>query len=111
LQLVPLAGRDGARQGAPQDAVLGEDVHDLAVEADAGTLPGQRGADRDDLVGGSLRADAGAQRAARSRASVRTAAPCKIRRSVCAKQAAPLPLIVLTRKRKNHVCNSPGAGV
>ncbi len=50
-ELVPLAGRNGARQGAPQDAVLGDDVHDLAVQADAGTLPGQRGAHRDDLVG------------------------------------------------------------
>ena len=51
LQLVPLAGRDRARQGAPQHAVLGEDVHDLPVEADAGALPGQRGADGDGLVG------------------------------------------------------------
>ena len=50
LETVPLAGRDGAGQGAPQDAVLGDDVHDLAVEADPGTLPGQRGADLDDLV-------------------------------------------------------------
>ena len=50
LETVPLAGRDGAGQGAPQDAVLGDDVHDLAVEADAGSLPGQRGADLDDLL-------------------------------------------------------------
>jgi hypothetical protein len=50
LQPVPLAGRDRARQGAPQDAVLGDDVHDLAVEADAGSLPGRRGADLDDLA-------------------------------------------------------------
>ena len=40
LELVPLAGRDGAGQGAPQDAVLGDDVHDLAVQADPGALPG-----------------------------------------------------------------------
>ena len=44
LELVPLAGRDGTGQGAPQDAVLGEDVHDLVVEAEPGPLPGQRGA-------------------------------------------------------------------
>ena len=50
LELVPLAGRDGTGQGAPQDAVLGEDVHDLVVEAEPGPLPGQRGADLDDLV-------------------------------------------------------------
>src|SRR5260221_10969392 len=43
-------GRVGAGQAAPQDAVLGEDVHDLAVEPDPGVLPGQRGADLDDLV-------------------------------------------------------------
>jgi len=29
---------------------LGEDVHQLAVEADAGPLPGQRGADQDQPV-------------------------------------------------------------
>jgi hypothetical protein len=40
LDPVPLAGRDGAGKGAPQDAVLGNDVHDLAVQADAGSLPG-----------------------------------------------------------------------
>ena len=38
LEPVPLAGRDGAGQAAPQDTVLGDDVHDLAVEADAGAL-------------------------------------------------------------------------
>src|SRR5215472_12445812 len=47
LQAVALAGRDGAGQGAPQHAVLGDDVHQLAVQADAGPLPGQRGADQD----------------------------------------------------------------
>ncbi len=50
LELVPLAGRDGARQAAPQDAVLGDDVHDLPVQADAGSLPRHRGADLDGLV-------------------------------------------------------------
>jgi hypothetical protein len=45
LEFVPLAGRDGAGQGAPQDAVLGDDVHDLSVEADCRSLSGQRGAD------------------------------------------------------------------
>ena len=50
LEPVPLAGRDGAGQGAPQHAVLGEDVHQLAVEAQAGPLPGQRGADQDQPV-------------------------------------------------------------
>ena len=50
LELVPLARRDGVGEGAPQDAVLGEDVHDLAVEADPGPLAGQRGADLDDPV-------------------------------------------------------------
>ena len=39
MELVPLARRDGAGEGAPQDAVLGEDVHDLAVEADPGRWP------------------------------------------------------------------------
>ena len=47
LKAVALAGWDGARQGAPQQAVLGDDVHQLAVETDAGPLPGQRGADQD----------------------------------------------------------------
>src|SRR5262249_19172961 len=50
LEPVALAGRDGTRQGAPQHPVLGDDMHDLAVEADPGALPGQRGADLDDLV-------------------------------------------------------------
>jgi hypothetical protein len=50
LELVPLAWRDRAGQSAPQDAVLGDDVHDLAVEPDPGPLAGQRGADLDDLV-------------------------------------------------------------
>ena len=50
LKPVPLAGRDRAGQGAPQDAVLGDDVHDLAVEADAGSLAGQRGADLDEVI-------------------------------------------------------------
>ena len=50
LEAVALARRDGAGQAAPQDAVLSEDVHDLAVQAEAGALPGQRGADLDDLT-------------------------------------------------------------
>jgi hypothetical protein len=50
LQLVPLGGWDRARQGPPQQAVLGDDVHDRAVQADPGPLPGQRRADHDDLV-------------------------------------------------------------
>jgi hypothetical protein len=50
LQPVPLTGRDGARQGLPQDAVLGDDVHDLAVQVDSCSLTGQRGADLDELV-------------------------------------------------------------
>ena len=45
-----LAGWDGARQGAPQHPVLGEDVHQLAVEAEAGPLPGQWGANQDQPV-------------------------------------------------------------
>ncbi len=40
LDPVPLVGRDGAGKDAPQDAVLGNDVHDLAVQADVGSLPG-----------------------------------------------------------------------
>jgi hypothetical protein len=40
LDPLPLVGRNGAGKGAPQDAVLGNDVHDLAVQADAGSLPG-----------------------------------------------------------------------
>ena len=55
---VALAGRDGAGQGAPQHAVLGEHVHQLAVEADAGSLPGQRGADQDQPVQQGDAADA-----------------------------------------------------
>jgi hypothetical protein len=47
---VPLAGEDRAGQAEPQDTVLGDDVHDLAVQADPCALPGQRGADLDDLV-------------------------------------------------------------
>jgi hypothetical protein len=39
LQPVPLAGLDGAGQRPPQDAVLRDDVHDLAVDAPAGALP------------------------------------------------------------------------
>ena len=50
LEAVPLAGWDGAGQGAPQHPVLGDDVHQLAVQADPGPLPGQRGADQDQLV-------------------------------------------------------------
>jgi hypothetical protein len=51
LERVPLAGRDGAGQGAPQDAVLGDDMHHLTVEADAGPLPrASGGADLDDLA-------------------------------------------------------------
>jgi hypothetical protein len=47
------AGRAGwgrAGQGPPQDPVLGEDVHHGAVQADPDALPGQRGADLDDLI-------------------------------------------------------------
>ena len=47
---MPLAGRDRAGQAAPQDAVLGDDVHELAVQADAGPLVGQRGTDLDGLA-------------------------------------------------------------
>ena len=50
LQPVPLAGPDRAGQGAPQHTVLGDDVHQLAVKADPGPLPGQRGADQDQLI-------------------------------------------------------------
>ena len=39
-----MAWRDGTWQGAPQDAVLDDDVHDLAVVPDAGAPPGERGA-------------------------------------------------------------------
>src|SRR5215472_2364579 len=41
-------GQGRVRHSSPS---WGDDVHDLAVQADAGALPGQRGADRDDLVG------------------------------------------------------------
>jgi hypothetical protein len=50
LEAVALAGRDGVGQGAPQHPVLGDHMHQLAVEADAGPLPGQRGADQDQVV-------------------------------------------------------------
>src|SRR5215475_8096803 len=43
-------GGMGAGQGAPQHAVLGEHVHQLPIEEDAGPLPGQRGADQDQPV-------------------------------------------------------------
>lgn len=39
-----------SRARAPKHAVLGDHVHQLAVEADAGPLPGQRGADQDQPV-------------------------------------------------------------
>jgi hypothetical protein len=50
LEAVPLVRWDGAGQGAPQHPVLGDHVHQLAVEAEAGPLPGQRGADQDQPV-------------------------------------------------------------
>lgn len=43
LQTVPLAGRDRAGQGAPQDAVLGDDVHDPAGSGWRWTPPGEAG--------------------------------------------------------------------
>ena len=61
LQAVALAGWDGAGQGAPQHAVLGDDVHQLAIQADPGPLPGQRGADQDQPVEKGDAAGAGDQ--------------------------------------------------
>lgn len=61
LEAVPFGGRDGAGQGAPQHPILGDDVHQLAIQADAGPLPGQRRADQDQPVQQGDAAGAGDQ--------------------------------------------------